>query len=264
MIETKFDAAWMLNAAADGELDAMSLASFERHCAGDPALAARYAQMRALRGAMRGASANLRAPDDLRARIAAMAAGESAAPQSDSVAAMRRRPRFPMAAAVALSLAAGGIAERLFSDFVSAKADRVAMLIIDDHRRAMLASSPIDVASDDRHTVKPWFDAKLALSPPVVDLAAKGYALAGGRADVVDGAAVPSLVYRLREHFISVTALPAARFSGIAARAEANGYAATAWRDGAFEYVAVSDLPRSDLEAFAAAFRAGAEAGEAR
>ena len=92
------------------------------------------------------------------------------------------------------------------------RSDRVALLLVDDHRRALLAREAIDIASSDRHTVKPWFDARLAVSPPVVDLAAQGFALVGGRADVVEGLPAPTLVYRLREHLISLTALPAERF----------------------------------------------------
>ena len=138
------------------------------------------------------------------------------------------------------------------------------MLLVDDHRRALLAHEPIDVASSDRHTVKPWFDAHLALSPPVVDLSASGYVLVGGRVDVVNGAPSPTLVYRLREHLISVTALPPTRFSnGEGEFSAIDGYETMSWSGGGFVYWVVSDIPRLDLQAFITVFRAGSP-GETR
>ena len=82
--------------------------------------------------------------------------------------------------------------------------------IVADHQRALLAAPPFDIASSDRHTVKPWFDSKLALSPQVVDLAGAGFPLAGGRVEIVDGKPVPVLVYQRRAHIISVVAIPRA------------------------------------------------------
>jgi hypothetical protein len=61
----------------------------------------------------------------------------------------------------------------------AAPTDEIAAIIA-DHQRALLAAVPNDVASSDRHTVKPWFDNKLALSPQVLDLSDAGFPLAGG------------------------------------------------------------------------------------
>jgi anti-sigma factor RsiW len=252
----------LLQAALDGELDARGMLDVERARAADPALARRYDQLSALRDALRARAADHRASADLHARIAAMTAGDVAdrAPASIVVA---RRPRLALAASLVAGLALGATTTALVSRNFNAPpaGERVAMLLVDDHRRALLAREPIDVESSDRHTIKPWFDARLALSPPVVDLAASGVTLVGGRADVVSGAPAPTLVYRLREHLISVTALPAARFAPAAAT-PIDGYQIIAWSDGVFAYWAVSDLPRPDLEAFVAAFKAGATTNE--
>ena len=245
----------MLNAALDGELDAMGVLEFERALASDSKLAARYDQLMTLRGAMRASAGTLRAPDALRARIEAMAKQEGTERGAASA-----RPRVAMAAAIALAFVAGATGANIASRLSTPLQSQIAMLLVDDHRRALLAAETIDVASSDRHTVKPWFDARLALSPPVVDLSAQGFVLVGGRADVVEGTPVPTIVYRIREHFISLTALPAARFATSAAPGSINGYETQAWSDAGFVYWAVSDLPRPDLDSFAAAFRAGAAA----
>ena len=74
--------------------------------------------------------------------------------------------------------------------------------------RALMASQPTDISSSDRHTVKPWFNSRIAQAPRVVDLTAQGFPLVGGRIDVIGRRPAPTLVYRHRQHLISITALP--------------------------------------------------------
>ena len=106
--------------------------------------------------------------------------------------------------------------------------------------------------------MKPWFDSKLALSPQVVDLAASGFPLAGGRVEILDGKAVPVLVYQRRAHVISVVAVP---HGGEGARAAPSrpetrdGYSVIRWRGRDFDYFAVSDVAESELSEFVARWR---------
>src|SRR5207247_8572792 len=87
--------------------------------------------------------------------------------------------------------------------------DPTADAIVSDHIRALMAPQPADVASSDRHTVKPWFNGRIPESPRVVDLAKNDFPLIGGRIDVIDKKPAPVLVYGHRKHVISLTALPA-------------------------------------------------------
>src|ERR1700751_246352 len=97
--------------------------------------------------------------------------------------------------------------------------------IVDAHLRALMASQPIDVASSDRHTVKPWFNGRIPEAPRVVDLAKQDFPLVGGRIDVVGEVPVPTLVYRHAKHIISVTAVPASGRGNSAPMLSAvNGY----------------------------------------
>jgi anti-sigma factor RsiW len=76
------------------------------------------------------------------------------------------------------------------------------------HTRAMLVGETIEIASSDRHTVRPWLAARLNFVPAIADFASQGYALAGARRDVIGGETAAALVYRHGAHVISVFVRP--------------------------------------------------------
>ena len=129
-------------------------------------------------------------------------------------------------------------------------------LIAAGHRRSLLAATPVDVQSSDRHTVKPWLDAHLGISPPAPDLALVGYPLIGGRVDVLGQQAVPTLVYRHNEHTISVVALPGSAGSSAPHALASGGYNMVEWSANGFAFTAVSDLELGELQAFVEGYRA--------
>ncbi len=124
---------------------------------------------------------------------------------------------------------------------------QVAGEVVAGHIRSLMAPQPFDIASSDRHTVKPWFTSRLPVSPQVPDLAAQGFALLGGRVDVVGHDPVATIVYKHAAHTLSLTTLP----SGQAVSDQTiAGYNVRSWSDADFTYVAVSDLPAADLATF--------------
>jgi anti-sigma factor RsiW len=238
------DRLW-LNAYIDGELDPAHVLEFEQRLAADPALAAEQARLMALRGAIRERVPRERASPQLRRRVAALARPQPA-PGWRALAASVAVAFVAGSAATFVALGPGGQAP------VTAP---VASQLVASHMRSLMASQPFDIASSDRHTVKPWFNGKLPESPRVVDLAPLGFPLVGGRIDVIGLTPVPTLVYRHRLHVISLTALPS-RLGAVPPRA-IDGYNIVDWTDGDITYWAVSDVSAPDLEEFARAFRAG-------
>jgi anti-sigma factor RsiW len=255
----------MLQALLDGELDASGVIDMERRIAADPRLAAEYARLRALRGAIQGGAMREVAPANLRARIAA-ATGVDAASSNNVVrfpdAAARpatnslRRWRAVAGAMAAAVVALVGVNVYLVSDWGSNDLERAAVAA---HSRGLISGQPVDVVSTDRHTVKPWLAGKVPLATTVVDLATDGYALTGGRVDVIDEAPVPTLVYRHREHVISLTELSrgSARPSS-PTRETVSGHSVVTWSDNVRRYVAVSDMPPPELDDFVSTFRRAA------
>jgi len=106
-----------------------------------------------------------------------------------------------------------------------------------------------DVASTDQHTVKPWFDGRIAFAPPVKDFAEEGFPLIGGRLDVLQGQNVAALVYGRRKHFINVFVWPEHAGEAEQYTGSKNGYNWISWKQGELRLCAVSDTNRDDLTA---------------
>lgn len=244
--------ALLINALADGELDAASTLALERRLAEEPELAARYAAVVGLRQAVRENIARENAPASLRDRLTALAATE--APRE--AAPRRQAPSWPrlFVPALAAALALGVGLDRLWlsTEAPDSRIDSVVAAF----RRGQIADQPVDVAASDRHVVKPWLARKLPVSTLVVDLASEGFPLVGARVDIIAGQPAPTLVYRRRQHLIALTELPLGALPN--AHASLQGYASEAWSDADRSYVAVSDVAPSELALFAELFRKAA------
>ena len=129
--------------------------------------------------------------------------------------------------------------------------------VISAHVRSLQAGHLTDVQTSDQHTVKPWFNGRLGVAPPVVDLTAQGFTLIGGRLDYIDGKAVAAIVYRRRAHVINLfVAQGTASAQGVAERATMQGFNVEHWSAGGLEFFAVSDISPDELRDFIETFEA--------
>jgi anti-sigma factor RsiW len=255
-----------MNAYCDGELDPVSAIEFERRLAADETLKAQYNRLLSLRRAFRSLP-QYDVPAGLQARIQSVLdadrPGQVDRPGQTTGLVQAGRPRQRSWSFRALAAAA--VFGAVISSSVMVTMERydrhedVARTVVAGHIRSLLAPQPFDVASSDRHTVKPWFTSRLPESPQVPDLAAQGFALVGGRVDVVGHDPVATIVYKHAKHTLSLTTLP--RGQSVSDQAIA-GYNVRSWSDAAFTYVAVSDIPSEDLAAFERAFSEASPAPE--
>ena len=237
------DPALLVHAYLDGELDPAHVLEIERRLASEPALAAERDRVEALRRVIADRLPRDAPPPGLARRIETAIGMRRASPSWRALAASVMLGMFVASGATWFMLRPGA----------EATADQV----VASHMRSLMASQPTDVVSTDRHTVKPWFNGRVAEAPRVVDLAGEGFSLVGGRIDVIGRAPVPTLVYRLRRHLISLSAMPAGHAAVIAAGPRTvAGYNTLSWTDNGVTYWAVSDVAAADLDKFAKAFRA--------
>jgi anti-sigma factor (TIGR02949 family) len=239
----------------DGELDRSTNREFEAHLDGCADCRSALIQLDALRRTLRSDAPRYAAPAQLRDRIQAQVR-QSARPANQAT--RRPTPRWlALAASWALAFAAGGTVVSLWTHESSADAGgaQIARDLLASHWRALAASSPIDVVSTDRHTVKPWFAGKVAQAPVVHDFAEQGFALIGGRIDYVGSARVPVLVYRHGQHLIDVFVLAPDDSVAPIRPAQTQGYALETVTLGAQQAAIVSDMDQTELTRFAQLLR---------
>jgi anti-sigma factor RsiW len=191
-----------------------------------------------------------RASTELRERVVASVRAASAAPRS-----LRPWQFLPLLAAAAVLVLVAGGAWRTGRG--GARRDAEFSGVLSAHLRSLTPSHLADVASSDQHTVKPWFAGRLDFSPPVVDLAASGFPLVGGRLDFVADRPAAALVYTRRSHIINVFVQPAANGDDASpAKSERHGYHVLRWSSGEMRFWAVSDVNEVELEQFRDLLRA--------
>ena len=237
----------LLHALIDGELDAGHAREVEDHIAGCAACAAELAAYRTMSKAIAGAGLRYTAPLALRRRI------EASLPQSQAPSRRAVLRGFAMGSAVSAIAATGLVAIVLRSDDEA----RIESEIVSAHLRSLQAGHLTDVISTDQHTVKPWFNGKLDVAPPVVDLTAQGFTLIGGRLDYVDARAIGAIVYRRRAHVINLFVAQAASAEPHTAKIETiQGFNIRRWSERGLNYWAVSDLAADELAEFGEKFEA--------
>jgi anti-sigma factor RsiW len=191
-----------------------------------------------------------KAPPGLERRIRHMIAQESRGPGWLERLRANVTSWWPMAASFACGLVVAVSATTMF--LTARTEDDFEQQLVSAHVRSLMPNHLMDVASTDQHTVKPWFTGKLDFSPPVVDLAAEGFPLVGGRLDYLQDRPVAALVYQRRGHVINVFVMPAGDDRAKPVKpAVHHGYNVAEWQESGMHAWAVSDLGRGELDQFA-------------
>lgn len=231
-----------LDAYVDGELAAAARHHFDTHLEGCATCRRSVADRGALGRVVRSAP-YYAAPAQVRALVSARAARD------------RARRAFRNWAAAAVIVLAVGSGMSLFRA-TSNQRDTVADEVVTGHLRSLMADHLVDVRSEDQHTVKPWFLGKLDFAPPVVDLAAVGFPLVGGRMDYLDGRPAAALVYQRRQHTINLFVSPARDAGAEMIDVQSvRGFRVRHWTKGDLSFWAVSDVNDADLDAFVRALQ---------
>jgi anti-sigma factor RsiW len=240
-----------LHGYLDDELDAAHAGEMEAHLAACASCRHEHEQYLSLRSLLRERAPRFAASTRLRSKVQA------------SLRAARRVRRLRDWAPMGWLQFAGSVAAAILLSsavayywMLSSNTDRVVGDVVDAHVRALVTNHITDVASSDRHTVKPWFNGKLDFSPPVKDLAAEEFPLVGGRLDYVNGRPVAVLLYRHHQHWISVFIWPDQTDRDRARREfSKHGYDIAAWSGAGMRFYVVSDIAGPELGRFVALLR---------
>src|SRR5215212_3381121 len=240
----------LLSAFVDGELLPGEAAEVEKHFQSCAECTAAHSALVNTSSRIKASLMRYQAPDVLKSRILA-----GLNEQADDVPA-QDRPRAPRrfvwstiaaAAAIAIVSSASTIAvmHRRGAD------SSVANEVLTSHIRSLMPGHLTDVASNDQHNVKPWFNGRVDVSPDVPRLDSLGYPLLGGRVDYIGGRRVATVVYGRRQHVINVFEWPASTDAELQPTASrANGYNLIRMRHNGIELWTVSDLNLAELRGF--------------
>jgi anti-sigma factor RsiW len=232
----------LLHALIDGELDAGHAREVEGHAAICPGCAADLRDYRQMHQALGASALRYEAPAALRRRL------DAALPAPRERAPSRRTLLKGFALGSAFS---GAVAASAFVVVVRMDQDqRLLSEVISAHLRSLQADHLTDVQSSDQHTVKPWFNGRLDIAPPVIDLTAEGFTLLGGRLDYIDGRAVATIVYRRRVHVINVFVTHSIGPEAATRIEKMQGFNVRRWTWSDLDFWAISDIAPDELQEF--------------
>jgi anti-sigma factor RsiW len=239
----------LVTAFADGEVDALRIYSLKQHLRGCACCAGKHRNILALRARIQAEVPYFAAPAGLQARVrAAVGAVRPSVPPRSRLTGDRWRW---LTGGVLAGCMASVLAWMLGTSLLTWRANEdFAVAAVTAHVRATLGEHLIQVASSDRHTVKPWLSARLDYSPPVQDLANEGFPLIGGRLDYLERRNVATLVYRYRQHTIDVFVRPDTPHAPMPELRAVRGFNVARANGPSMEWLAVSDAEPAVLTAF--------------
>ena len=120
--------------------------------------------------------------------------------------------------------------------------------IVDAHVRSLQPGQMNGIASNDERVVEGWLEGRARFAVPVRNFTNDGFALQGGRVDVIEGHAVAVLVYELNGRPINVFIWPTREPDSPPRTGSRQSFQWVDWRKGKMEFCAVSDADTVELE----------------
>ena len=263
-----------LDAYLDGELSGAEMTALDAHLRSCSQCAPEALARMQLKRAIKSAGQRFAPTADFKARVLQSIASQSASlqprPQGDHLGVRVSQPERPTRRLSLWNLAwafpAAALALLLVTILITGLSDHreqpqtLASELTDQHVATLASSTPVDVVSTDRHTVKPWFQGKIPFTFNLPELQGTGFELMGGRVTYLDQVPGAHLIYQLRKHEISVfifpeKALPANLPSKLPPQ---NAFHLVTFTQAGLRYYVLGDTNPSDLESLASLLRASA------
>jgi anti-sigma factor RsiW len=234
---------YFLHSYFDGELSDFRAVEFERHILHCADCGAELVAQDFLRGRLRVAQLYETAPGSVHRKVGALLI--SVAPTSVVSQPVPWHWLAAIAALLLVALMAWRISPVLPSDHYQAE---FAEEIVDAHMHSLQPGHITGISSSDEQAVKHWFAGKVKFVLPVRDFANDGFALQGGRLDIIEGRQVAALVYARQGNLINVFIWSTREPDASPHAGSRQGYQWIDWRKRQLDYCAVSDADPADLE----------------
>ncbi len=236
-----------IEAYVDAELPPLDMEAFRAHMQECVTCAATALALTESKSAIRHAGNRYAPSPEVRARAVASAKGEAQPVPSETVRQGARLgriasatwPRWALAAAALLVVAAA-----LFIISGGRHETKSLAEFADLHVADLASANPVEVVSTDRHTVKPWFQGRIPFTFNLPELQGSPFTLVGGRVAYFHQEPGAHLIFRYRQHFISVfifretpqLGLPVASFAD-----QTSSFNLQTWTQGGLRYVVIGD-----------------------
>jgi anti-sigma factor RsiW len=238
-----------LDTYLDGEVPEEEMRTFDAHVRGCPSCSADALARVQLKRAIQAAGRRYTPSSQFRKRM-----------QQKIVSKPRRSfgLGWTLAAAAAIILVAGTLTSAYLG--IRSGRDQVFSEIADLHVATLASSSPVDVVSTDRHTVKPWFQGKIPFAFNLPELQNSEFTLIGGRMTYLGQTPGAHLIYDLRKHHISVfvfqeRSLPA-KLDDKSLSPKQLPFNLETWSQGGLRYFVIGDASAADIDSLAKLIKA--------
>jgi anti-sigma factor RsiW len=239
-----------VDAYIDGELQSEEMRAFDAHVRNCPSCAADALARVQMKRAIQTAGKRFAPTADFRRKI------------QQSVAAKSRRSGIGFAWITATAFVAIIVVLGLSVAYQGRNRARTQQLyseVADLHVATLASSSPVDVISTDRHTVKPWFQGKIPFAFDLPELQGTEFSLLGGRMVYLNQTPGAHLIYELRKHRISVFIFPErslqGRLNGNSTASRETSFNLETWNQGGLRYFVISDAGAADVDHLAQLFK---------
>lgn len=132
--------------------------------------------------------------------------------------------------------------------------------LADLHVATLASPNPVDVVSTDRHTVKPWFEGKIPFTFNLPDLQNTPFTLVGGKVSYLNQAPGAELIFRVRQHEISVFVFQERALGNLpllGRSSSAMSFNVRSWSQNGLRFFVISDVGAADLDKLSELLRAG-------
>jgi anti-sigma factor RsiW len=228
-----------LDAYVDGELAPDLSRNIEEHLRGCAACAAAALAKVQQKRSIATAGRRFTADPAFRARIR-----QQIGPQARTRSIWRWLPVVAASCAVllvAVALFLTRARERSGQQLVSELADL--------HVATLASANPLDVVSSDRHNVKPWFEGKIPFTFNLPELQGSPFTLVGGRVAYLHQSPGAELMFRIRQHQVSLFIFQERAFENLGETASKDlTFNIQPWSHNGLRYILVGDVSATDLE----------------